>query len=181
MSSTRPLRLELSPSRRLAAAVLGVHAAAAGSVLAVAPGSAGLAIAVLLVALGAAAAWDRALLRGRRAPRAVEISAQGKAVVVLADGRAVAATAAHGMGTTRHWVALATDAPLRRSVLVTAGHAAAGPVPPAAAVGPLGQGPGRGVRTTSGMTAGLPVRRTICNPYSLWHIGSAGGGPGERV
>lgn len=121
MSSALPLRLELSPSRRLAAAVVGMHAAAAGSVLAVAPGFAGPAIAALLIALGAAAAWDRALLRGRRAPRAIEISALGKAVVVLADGQAVAAAAAHGMGTNRHWVALATDAPLRRSVLVTAG------------------------------------------------------------
>jgi hypothetical protein len=104
-----------------------MHVAAACSVLAVAPGFAGAAIAMLLVALGAAAAWDRALLRGRRSPRAIEIPASGKAMLVLADGQTMAAAPAHGMGTTRHWVALATDTRFRRGVLVTAGMLPPGP------------------------------------------------------
>lgn len=127
LSSAQPLRLELSPSRRLAAAILAMHAAAAGSVLAVTPGLAGTAVAILLIALGAASAWDRALLRGRRSPRAIEIPGSGKAVVVFANGEAAAAKAAHGTGVTRHWVALNTGAPMRHGVLVTADMLRPGP------------------------------------------------------
>ena len=121
MSSAQPLRLELSPSRSLAAVILVMHAAAAGSVLAVAPGLVGPAIAALLVALGAASAWDRALLRGRRSPRAIEIRGSGEALVVFASGKTAAAGAIHGTGVTRYWVTLDTALPMRRSVLVTAG------------------------------------------------------------
>jgi hypothetical protein len=121
LSSAQPLRLELSPSRRLAAAILAMHAAAAGSIVAVMPDNAGATLAALLVALGAASAWDRALLRGRRSPRMVEIRGSGEAIVVFADGETAAARALHGTGTTRHWVALATRMPTRRGVLVTGG------------------------------------------------------------
>jgi hypothetical protein len=118
----------LSPSRRLAAAILAMHAAAAGSVAAVVPGFAGAALAALLVALGTASAWDRALLRGRRSPRAIEIRGSGEAVVVFASGKTAAARALHGTGVTRHWVALDTATPMRRSVLVTAGMLRPGPL-----------------------------------------------------
>jgi hypothetical protein len=67
------LRLVLSPSASLAAALVALHAAAALSAFLVIPGLAGAAIAVLLLLLGAAAAWSRALLRARRSPRALEI------------------------------------------------------------------------------------------------------------
>jgi hypothetical protein len=127
LSGTQPLRLELSPARGLAAAIVAMHAAAAGSIFAVAPGPAGAALAVLLVALGAAAAWDRALLRGRRSPRTIEIRASGEAAVAFASGEAATATAIHGSGVTRFWVVLATSARTRRSVLVTAGMLRPGP------------------------------------------------------
>jgi len=79
------------------------------------------ALALLTVALGAASAWDRALLRGARSPRAVEFRAGAGAVVVLASGEAVAVRAVRGIGVTRHWVALAPVSFPGRSMLVTAG------------------------------------------------------------
>ena len=121
------MRLELSPSRWFATAILATHAVAAGSIVAVAPGPAGGALAALLVALGAAAAWDRALLRGRRSPRAIEIRGSGEALVVFADGSTAAAKAVHGSGVTRSWVALAAGSLTRRSLLVTSGMLQAGP------------------------------------------------------
>jgi len=82
-----------------------------------------MALALLTLALGASAAWDRALLRGARSPRAVELRAGGGAAVVLANGQAIAVRAVRGIGVTRHWVALASAPSAGRSVLVTAGMA----------------------------------------------------------
>jgi hypothetical protein len=78
-------------------------------------------LALLTFALGVIAAWDRALLRGARSPRAIEIPATGEALVVLASGETVAVRAVRGIGVTRHWVALAPLSLAGRSVLVTAG------------------------------------------------------------
>jgi hypothetical protein len=127
LSNAQPLRLALSPSRPLAALYLAMHATAAGSIVAVLPGVAGLALAALLVALGAASAWERALLRGRRSPRAIEIFSSGEARVEFAGGETAAASARQGTGVTRHWVSLRTAAPMRRGVLVTAGMLRPGP------------------------------------------------------
>ncbi len=80
-----------------------------------------MALALLMLALGGAAAWDRALLRGARSPRTLEIPAGGAAVLVLASGESVAVRAVRGIGVTRHWVALAPLSLKGRSVLVTAG------------------------------------------------------------
>jgi hypothetical protein len=81
----------------------------------------GMALAFLILALGGASAWDRALLRGPRSPRAIEIPASGAAVVVLASGETIAVRAVRGIGVTRHWVALRPHALAGRGVLVTAG------------------------------------------------------------
>ena len=81
----------------------------------------GWALAALILALGAAAAWERALLRGARSPRAIEIAPTGTAMVVLADGEAFAVRAVRGIGLTRYWVALGSVSATGRSVLVTAG------------------------------------------------------------
>ena len=78
-------------------------------------------LALLIFALGGFAAWDRALLRGRRSPRAIEIQASGKAAVVLANGESTEVRAVRGIGVTRHWVALAPRSFAGRSVLVSAG------------------------------------------------------------
>ena len=101
---------------------MAVHATAAACFLATMTGLPGVALALLTLALGGVAAWDRALLRGARSPRAIEIPAAGEeALVVLASGETVAVRAVRGIGVTRHWVALAPLSLAGRSVLVTAG------------------------------------------------------------
>jgi hypothetical protein len=100
---------------------MAVHATAAGCVLATMTGLPGMALALLILALGAASARERALLRGARAPRAIEIPASGLAVVILASGQAIAVRPVRGIGVTRHWVALGPGSLAGRAVLVTAG------------------------------------------------------------
>lgn len=90
------------------------------------PGLPGTALAFLTLALGSVAAWDRALLRGSRSPRAIDLSASGAGIVgviVLASGETIGVRALGGIGVTRHWVALrsGTGTFSRRGVLVTAG------------------------------------------------------------
>ncbi len=79
------------------------------------------ALAILLLALGGVSAWDRALLRGRRSPDAIEIPSSGAAVLRLASGETVPVRPVRGIGITRYWVALASLAPAGRSAMVTAG------------------------------------------------------------
>jgi hypothetical protein len=114
------LRLELRASRMLAGALLLVHAAAAASVLAVAPGIAGLGIAALLLLLGAVAAWDRALLRGRRSVRSLELSSDGTVTLGLADGRRVTGRLARRRHVNAWWVTLPLQGDRWRTVLVPA-------------------------------------------------------------
>lgn len=113
------LRLELRGSRILAGALLLVHGAGAACVLAALPGVGGGALALLLVALGAAAAWDRALLRSRYSVRAVELGPEAEAVLERADGH----RRPRRLSGRRHvgpwWVALPyADAP-GRGLLIT--------------------------------------------------------------
>ncbi len=116
MSSSLPLRLELSPCKSFAALLLLVHAAAGASLLAILTGWSGIAVALLLVALGCAAAWDRALLRAARSPRAVEIRPSNQALCVLASGETVPLEPLGGAGVTRYWVALGLRWPERRAL-----------------------------------------------------------------
>ena len=106
-------RFALSPSWFLAAAILGLHAAAGAALLAALPGWPGMALAALLAALGAYAAWSRALLRSAQSPRAL----------VLGDGLQVelssGKTCASGRGSphvSRFMVTLALG---RRTLLIT--------------------------------------------------------------
>jgi hypothetical protein len=80
-----------------------------------------MALGLLILGLGGVAAWNRALLRGVRSPRAIEISPSGEARVVFEGGNTTAIRAVRGIGVTRHWVALAPLSPAGRSVLVTTG------------------------------------------------------------
>jgi hypothetical protein len=121
LNSAQPVRLALSPSTGLAALVLGLHAAAAAAFLTVLTGWLGLAAALLVFALGAAAAWDRALLRSGRSPRAIEFLASGEARAVLADGSTSAIQPGRGNGVTRYWVSLRLPAQRGRSFLVAGG------------------------------------------------------------
>jgi hypothetical protein len=111
------LRLNLRPSWRLAFLIAGLHALAGGSVLVASPNLAGAVLAVLVAALGAAAAWDRALLRGRNSPRALVVSAGGGSGVELADG-ARCPVGAGPRAVNRFAVTLPLEGSARRSVLV---------------------------------------------------------------
>ena len=74
MSGTR---LALLPSWFLAAAILGLHAAAAAALRVALPGWGGVALTAALLALGLSAAWSRALLRSPQSPRTLVLSEKG--------------------------------------------------------------------------------------------------------
>ena len=112
-------RLELRPSAAFAAAILAGHAAAAAAAYSVLPGVMSGALALALLALGAAAAWSRALLRSSGAVRAMEIGGP-QAVFQLANGESFAAEVAARRYVTRYLVALQLGRPLSRTLLVTA-------------------------------------------------------------
>jgi hypothetical protein len=113
------LRVELRASGTLAAAMLSFHAAGAAGVLLVAPGAVGIALAVLLIALGAAAAWDRALLRGPHSIRVLEVASDGAMRAFLAGGEKLQGRAAGRSHVGPWWVVL-PFAGRRRVALVAA-------------------------------------------------------------
>ena len=100
--------------------ILLAHGIAAGCFLTVLTGWAAVAAAALAVALGLAAAWDRALLGATRSPRTIEIRPSGEAFCLLADGRSVPIAPA-GSVVTRYWVSLRLRSPWRRSLFLAEG------------------------------------------------------------
>ena len=114
------LRLELKPSPALAVVILGLHAAAALSVLLVASTAAGFFLAGSLLALGIAAAWSRALLRSKVSPRALEIGGD-EIALQLAGGASLPVEVSARRYVTRFMVALPIRRPVRRTILVTRG------------------------------------------------------------
>jgi hypothetical protein len=119
--SARPLRLALAPSPGLATLIASVHGVAAACFLTVLTGWTAVAMAALILALGAAAAWDRALLRARRSPRALEFRPSGEAFCLLADGEFLPIAGRPGSTVTRYWVSLRLGSPWRRSLILVAG------------------------------------------------------------
>ncbi len=120
-TASRPLRLELVPSRALAAAIASVHLAAAGSLLTVLTGWTGPVLAALVLALGGVAARDRALLRAPGSPRSIEILSDGSAKCLFANGES-AVLDRDGLGVvTRFWVAVRLQARRRRSLFLSTG------------------------------------------------------------
>ena len=115
------LRLELRASRALTVVLALVHGGAAACVIAVAPGYPGLALAALLLALGAATAWDRALLRGSTALRRIELAAEGAATLELADGRRLSGRIASRRHVSPLWVTLPFRGAAPRTLLICAG------------------------------------------------------------
>jgi len=109
------LRFELKPSRKLALAIVAAHALAAGAVAIVLPGVAGIAIAAALAALGAIAAWNRALLGADRSVRAITVAGD-QASVELANGERFAAAPGAHRHVNRFMVALPLGG---RTILVT--------------------------------------------------------------
>ncbi len=120
------LRLELRGSPALAAALVLAHVLAAGCIAAVLPGPWAWALAVLVLALGAAVAWDRALLRAQRSVRILELSAGGRAVLGLADGRRLEASIAARRNVCLWWVTLPVSGPAGRTLLIVRGMLAEG-------------------------------------------------------
>ncbi len=98
---------------------MALHAAAGLCVFAVLPGAAGGLLAAALLALGAAAAWSRALLGSAASVRGIELDGAGIALE-LASGERVVAELAERRYVTRFVVALPVRRP-RRTVLVTRG------------------------------------------------------------
>ncbi len=113
------LRVELAPSVLLAAAVIGLHAAAAVCVLLVMPALAGVALASAFVALGGVAAWSRALLRSPLSVRALEIEGP-KLVLELANRERIEAEPQRRRYVARFMVSLPVARPVRRTILITA-------------------------------------------------------------
>ncbi|HEX5313462.1 MAG TPA: hypothetical protein VFX38_00940, partial [Gammaproteobacteria bacterium] len=111
------LRLELSPSRGLAAAVVSLHLAASAAVLVVFPSLAGALIAAALVALGGIAAWSRALLRSAHSVRALELDATALRIEHR-DGRSFAAQLAERRYVSPRAVVLVLRQPMRQAVFV---------------------------------------------------------------
>jgi hypothetical protein len=114
------VRLALAPSPGLAALVLLLHGAAAVAMLTAMTGVLAGVLALLIVALGAGAARDRALLRGSASPQAIEIRASGQAYCVLRDGSALPIER-ESAAVRRFWVALPLKSRRRRTFLVPSG------------------------------------------------------------
>ena len=112
------LRLSLSPSPRLAALLLILHGCAAAAVLAVVPGAMGGALAAAFVALGAAAAWNRALHRSGTSVRVRELAGEA-AAIELANGSRLEGPVSPRRHVSRIAVALALGGAARRTLLVT--------------------------------------------------------------
>jgi hypothetical protein len=87
----------------------------------------GIVIAVLVLALGIAVAWDRALLAAASSPRALEIRVADTVVLELADGSRVSSPVGESRWVSRFCVVLPLRAPGRRTLLLTAGMLAAEP------------------------------------------------------
>jgi hypothetical protein len=120
VNSARPVRLALSPAPGFALLIVVAHGIAGGCFLTIMTGWPAVSAAVLVLSLGAAAAWHRALLRSSRSPRAIEISPSGEASCLFADGSSCAIAARPG-GVSRFWVSLRLRDTWSRSLLVVAG------------------------------------------------------------
>lgn len=115
---SRRLRLELAPSPLLAIAIVALHALAGLSVLMVMPRLPGVLLAVLLLALGIALAWSRALLRSRSSVRTMELDGT-QLEVLLASGERFRAEVAERRYVSRFLVSILLRHPVRRTILVT--------------------------------------------------------------
>jgi len=120
VSAPAASQFRLAPSRTLALLIVVAHSAAAAALLLVAKESpAGWALAVLIVALGAATAWDRALLRGTRSIRAFVLAGPDSIELELTGRRRLSARLSPQRWVGARLVILALRAPRRSSLLIT--------------------------------------------------------------
>ena len=106
MNGNPLLQLQLRTSRALAGALVLLHALAFACIVLVLPGAWGFALGALVLALGAATAWDRALLRSPRSVRALALFPSARAVLSLADGSRMEGIVAARRYVSRWWVSL---------------------------------------------------------------------------
>ena len=100
--------------------IILVHGTAAACFLTILTGWVAYATAVLVFALGVAAARDRALLGAARSPRAIEFRPSGEAYCLLANGDSLPIAAPGGI-VTSCWTALRLRSPWRRSLILVEG------------------------------------------------------------
>lgn len=98
---------------------MAAHAAAAACLWLLLPVPLGAVLAALVVALGAEAARDRALLAAQGSVVGIELSGREAAILLLRDGRRVPAAVGQGRFVSRFCVSLPVRAPRRRSLVVT--------------------------------------------------------------
>lgn len=161
MTDERPLRIDLSPSRRLAAAIVTVHCGAGACAGLVLAGPAGILLGALIAGLGVAAARDRALLRGRRSVRALQIQGKDRVTMELANAELVPIRIGSQRYVSRLGVILRTSDSMRRTIIVARDMldpgafralrlwALWGRLPPARLPQPTGGAPDRPERTIS--------------------------------
>jgi Membrane-bound toxin component of toxin-antitoxin system len=119
LSGERILRIHLSPSRALAATIVAVHAAAGACAGLLLSGTMGICLGILLAGLGLAAAWDRALLRGRRSVRVLEVAGGDQLTLELANADVISIRIAPRRYVSRLGVILPAAASMRRTIVVT--------------------------------------------------------------
>jgi len=112
------LRLELSPSPRLAALIVVLHLAAGAAAFAVVGGAAGLALWTAFAALGIAAARSRALHRAPGSVRVIELAGEG-ASLTFANGARLSGELGAPRHVSRFAVALPVRRPAGRTLFVT--------------------------------------------------------------
>ena len=112
------LRLELGASNALAAVLIVIHGAGAACLAGWLPGYAGPAMALLVLGLGAVSIFDRALLRNRASPSALELSADGAVTLESKDSRRQVCRAGARRYVGNRWVILDLSSSPRRLLLV---------------------------------------------------------------
>jgi len=119
VNTTTATHLRLLPSGRIALLIVSAHLGAAAALLTVAHATiSGWILATLLVALGLATAWDRALLRARESVRGVLLQGPDDIVLELGQHRHVASRVGARRWVSARLVVLPVALPRRRSLVV---------------------------------------------------------------
>jgi Membrane-bound toxin component of toxin-antitoxin system len=118
LSGERILRVNLSPSRGLAATIVAVHAGAGACSGLLLSGVAGICLAILLTGLGLAAAWDRALLRGTRSMRVLQVADDDNLTLELANADVISIRVARRRYVGKLGVILPAAVSMRRTIVV---------------------------------------------------------------
>jgi len=118
LSVERRLNIDLSPSGVLAAAVIAVHALAGACAAIAVPGPGAFAVALLLPALGLAAAWDRALLRSRKSVTGIVIEGPASVRLKARDGTETEVRVVGRKHVSRFAVIVPVRGSMRRTIVV---------------------------------------------------------------